>query len=182
MKSENKRIFRVIAEQYARITELEEQLDIADSTIRALVSGDGLASVRKQVALCIIVTVAESILRCLRYLRNATVSANRLLSILPFALFARTLVLVMMKGGAAMPNDAFYIICPYYHKVMGNNLFCECFSGDNNYSTEECRIKQSFSSRKQRNEFINKYCSGFEYMNCSIAAINTLVGNVEKKF
>ncbi|MBQ3088888.1 MAG: hypothetical protein IJC36_04555 [Clostridia bacterium] len=47
MKSENKRIFRVIAEQYARITELEEQLDIADSTIRALVSGDGLASVRK---------------------------------------------------------------------------------------------------------------------------------------
>lgn len=76
-----------------------------------------------------------------------------------------------------MPNDLFYIICPFYHKVIGNNLFCEGFSGDNNFSTDECRIKQSFSSKEDRNNFIKKYCSGFNYGGCSIASINSLVNN-----
>jgi DNA-binding Xre family transcriptional regulator len=47
MKLENKKLVRVIAEQYARITELEEQLDIANSTISALASGKGLPSVKR---------------------------------------------------------------------------------------------------------------------------------------
>jgi len=47
MKLENKRLVRVIAEQYARIIELEEQLDIADSTIRALASGKNFPSVKR---------------------------------------------------------------------------------------------------------------------------------------
>lgn len=47
MKLENKRLFRVIAEQYARIAELEEQLDVADKAIHALTSGKGLPSVKR---------------------------------------------------------------------------------------------------------------------------------------
>lgn len=47
MKLENKRLVRVIAEQYARIAELEEQLDIADNAIRALASGKGLPSIKR---------------------------------------------------------------------------------------------------------------------------------------
>ena len=78
-----------------------------------------------------------------------------------------------------MPNDAFYVVCPYYNKVMGNNLFCSGFSGDDEFSTDECRIKQCFSTRKDRNEFIKKYCSGFDYMRCSIAMINELIHNAQ---
>jgi len=74
-----------------------------------------------------------------------------------------------------MPNDDFYIICPYYHKARGNELVCEGFSGDDKFSTDECRIKQIFSSRKARNEFIKKYCTGFDYSHCCIATINSLV-------
>lgn len=47
MNLENKRLVKVIAEQYARILELEEQLDVADNTIRALASGRGLPSVKR---------------------------------------------------------------------------------------------------------------------------------------
>lgn len=47
MKLENKRLVRVIAEQYARITELEEQLNIADSLVRALASGKGLPTAKR---------------------------------------------------------------------------------------------------------------------------------------
>ena len=47
MKLENKKLVRVIAEQYARIAELEEQLNIADSAIRALASQKGLPSVKR---------------------------------------------------------------------------------------------------------------------------------------
>lgn len=74
-----------------------------------------------------------------------------------------------------MPNDSFYIICPFYHKLIGNTLFCEGFSGDNNFSTDECRIKQSFASKEERNSFIKKYCSCFDYSGCSIATINSLI-------
>lgn len=94
-----------------------------------------------------------------------------------YAPFARTQDLAMMKGGDAMPNDDFYIICPYYHKTIGNQLFCEGFSGDDKFSTEECRIKQSFSTRKERNDFIKKYCTGFDYLRCSIATVNALLHN-----
>jgi len=79
-----------------------------------------------------------------------------------------------------MPNDSFYIICPYYHKVMGNSLFCESFSGDSTFSTDECRIKQSFLNKKDRNTFIKKYCCGFDFMSCSIAAINSIMQQTEK--
>lgn len=47
MKLESKRLVRVIAEQYARIAELEEQLEIADSTIRRLASGKGLPTTKR---------------------------------------------------------------------------------------------------------------------------------------
>ena len=47
MKLENKRLVRVIAEQYARIVELEEQLDIADNAIRMLSAGKGLPSIKR---------------------------------------------------------------------------------------------------------------------------------------
>ncbi len=47
MNLENKRLVRVIAEQYARIMELEEQLDVADNAIKALSSGSGLPIVKR---------------------------------------------------------------------------------------------------------------------------------------
>ena len=80
-----------------------------------------------------------------------------------------------------MPNDNFYIICPYYHKIIGNNLFCEGFSGDDNFLTDECRIKQCFSNREERNGFIKKYCSGFNYSSCAVATLNSLITKREKK-
>lgn len=74
-----------------------------------------------------------------------------------------------------MPNDPFYIVCPYYHKTIGNSLFCESFSGDDEFKTEGCHIKQSFFNKNERNNFVKKYCSGFNYNNCSIAIINSLI-------
>ncbi len=47
MKLENKKLVKVIAEQYARIAELEEQLSLADSTIRALSNGKGLPTAKR---------------------------------------------------------------------------------------------------------------------------------------
>ncbi|MBO5106104.1 MAG: hypothetical protein J6C29_04335 [Clostridia bacterium] len=76
-----------------------------------------------------------------------------------------------------MPNDDFYIICPYYHKARGNELFCEGFSGDKSFLTEECFNKQIFSTRAERNSFIKKYCCGFDYLNCSIAVLNEQLSN-----
>ena len=47
MKLENKKLVKVIAEQYARIAELEEQLSLADSAIRALSNGKGLPTAKR---------------------------------------------------------------------------------------------------------------------------------------
>ena len=47
MKLENRKLVKVIAEQYARIAELEEQLSMADETIRALSSGKGLPTAKR---------------------------------------------------------------------------------------------------------------------------------------
>jgi hypothetical protein len=106
--------------------------------------------------------------------------ASHLLNDLRYALFVKTHVLAVTKGDAVMPNDPFYIVCPYYYKVIGNNLFCESFSGDDEFLTDECRIKQSFSNRKQRNDFIKKYCSCFNYSACTIATINSLISKDTK--
>lgn len=76
-----------------------------------------------------------------------------------------------------MPTDSYYIICPYYHKTLGNNLFCEGVAGDNHHNLDECKIKQCFSSRAERNNFIEKYCSGFDYLNCRIALINQIMSD-----
>lgn len=71
-----------------------------------------------------------------------------------------------------MPNDDFYIICPYYHKAKGKVLFCKGFSGDDAFETEDCFIKQVFKTQTERNGFIKKYCVGFSYTGCAIAALN----------
>ncbi len=47
MKLENKKLVRLIAEQYARINELEEQLMLAESAVRTLASGSGLPKVKR---------------------------------------------------------------------------------------------------------------------------------------
>lgn len=71
-----------------------------------------------------------------------------------------------------MPSDDFYIICPYFRKTKGTHLFCEGFSGDDSFITDERVIKQIFTTRSERNNFIKKYCSRFDYLGCAIAAIN----------
>ncbi len=78
-----------------------------------------------------------------------------------------------------MPNDDFYIVCPYYYKARGNELFCDGFSGDDSFSTDECFNKQVFSTRAERNSFIKKYCGGFDYLNCSIAVLNEQLSNTK---
>ncbi len=47
MKLENKKLVRLIAEQYARITELEEQLTLAESAVKTLASGDSLPKAKR---------------------------------------------------------------------------------------------------------------------------------------
>ena len=47
MKLENKKLVRLIAEQYARINDLEEQLELAESAVRALASGGNLPKVKR---------------------------------------------------------------------------------------------------------------------------------------
>ena len=46
MNLENKKLVRLVAEQYARINELDEQLMLAESTIRALAAGKCLPKVK----------------------------------------------------------------------------------------------------------------------------------------
>ena len=87
-------------------------------------------------------------------------------------LFVGILILEVMKGGDAMPNDDFYIICPYYHKTRGNELFCEGFSGNSGFLTDECFNKQVFATRAERNGFIKKFCGSFDYLHCTIAVLN----------
>ena len=47
MKLENKRLVMLVAEQYARINELEEQLELAESAVRALASGGAFPKVKR---------------------------------------------------------------------------------------------------------------------------------------
>ena len=47
MKLENKKLMRLVAEQYARINELEEQLELAESAVRALATGKALPRVKR---------------------------------------------------------------------------------------------------------------------------------------
>lgn len=91
---------------------------------------------------------------------------------LRYAHIVGTRISEKMKGKDAMPNDDFYIICPYYYKARGNELFCNGFSGDKSFSTEDCHMKQIFSTRAERNSFMKKYCGSFEYLSCAIAVIN----------
>lgn len=72
-----------------------------------------------------------------------------------------------------MPNDDFAMICPYYHKTLGNALFCQGFSCDDSVSKNDCFFKQIFASRKQRNECFKKYCASFGYPDCRIATLNS---------
>ena len=71
-----------------------------------------------------------------------------------------------------MPNDDFYIFCPYYYKTRGNELFCQAFLNDKSFSVDECHIKQIFSTRADRNNFIKRFCGGFGYSDCAIASLN----------
>lgn len=74
-----------------------------------------------------------------------------------------------------MPNDEFLFICPYYHKTIGNNLFCRGFSADNFLSVNESFVKQCFENHQKRNECIKRYCASFRYPDCRIAAINEVI-------
>lgn len=79
-----------------------------------------------------------------------------------------------------MPNDDYYIICPYYYKTMGNMLFCEAFSADERISTSASYIKQCFKDRKKRNECMKKYCASFKYVQCRIALVNEILAEDKK--
>lgn len=122
--------------------------------------------------ICSFATDADIILKFRTFLLSDTVFLNRHMKKLRCVPFAGILISEAMKGEDGMPNDDFYIVCPYYHKARGNELFCDSFSGDKSFSIDECHIKQIFSDRAERNLFIKKYCGGFEYLSCAIAAVN----------
>jgi uncharacterized lipoprotein YehR (DUF1307 family) len=46
MKLENKRLLQLLAEQYVRISGLEQELSIAESTVQELASGRGLPKIK----------------------------------------------------------------------------------------------------------------------------------------
>lgn len=94
------------------------------------------------------------------------------MSIFTYALDAAVQIFQTMKGESAMPNDAYYIVCPYYGKTLGNMIFCSAFSADQKIKTNEAVFKQVFESRDERNKCIEKYCSVFDYHNCRIATLN----------
>lgn len=72
-----------------------------------------------------------------------------------------------------MPTDDFYIICPYYHKTLGNQIFCHCEL--KNFNEDNAFFKQIFNTRGERNRCIRCYCSSFGYKECSLAKINQSV-------
>ena len=94
------------------------------------------------------------------------------MSIFTYAHAAAVQIFQIMKGENAMPNDAYYIVCPYYGKTLGNMIFCSAFSADPEIKTNEAVFKQVFESRDERNKCIEKYCSGFNYRDCRIATLN----------
>ena len=74
-----------------------------------------------------------------------------------------------------MPNDDFTVICPYYYKELGNDVFCEGIAGDPDIPVDKSFFKQTFTDRKSRNDCIRKYCASFRYSECRIAAIKNAV-------
>lgn len=72
-----------------------------------------------------------------------------------------------------MPNDDFAMICPYYHKTLGNTVFCEGFTCDDRIKTENSYFKQCFVTRDERNKCFKNYCASFQYPRCRIAALNS---------
>lgn len=74
-----------------------------------------------------------------------------------------------------MPNDDFAIICPYYHKTLGNTVFCSGFSCNEDIKTEASFIKQCFSDRIERNKCLKDYCASFKYPECRIAVLNRIL-------
>lgn len=74
-----------------------------------------------------------------------------------------------------MPNDIYAMVCPYYHKTIGNAIFCEGICADGELNVSESFIKQVFANSKERNACYVKYCAGFRYPECIIARINEAV-------
>jgi len=93
------------------------------------------------------------------------------------ALTARAPNLVQTKGRKDMPNDDFIVVCPFYHKALGNDLFCEGISADDNFLLDKSMFKQSFADRKSRNECMLRYCTSFKYKECRLAALNSYLKN-----
>lgn len=71
-----------------------------------------------------------------------------------------------------MPHDDITIICPYYHKTLGDIMFCEGFAAFNDAETVGCFFKQEFKSKESRATCLEKYCTTFKYNNCRFAALN----------
>lgn len=70
-----------------------------------------------------------------------------------------------------MPHEDFLMICPYFHKTLGNTLFCTAVPAVSNANCS-AYYKQSFEERKARNLWIKNYCASFNYGNCRYAALN----------
>lgn len=70
-----------------------------------------------------------------------------------------------------MPHEDFLMICPYFHKTLGNTLFCTAVPA---VSDSPCTAfhKQNFEERNARNLWIKNYCASFNYGSCRYAVLN----------
>ena len=70
-----------------------------------------------------------------------------------------------------MPHEDYLMICPYFHKTLGNTLFCTAVPAANK---ENCAAyyKQCFTSRVDRNRWLQQYCGAFNYCDCRYAVLN----------
>lgn len=69
-----------------------------------------------------------------------------------------------------MPNESYIFVCPFFHKTLGNNLYCESFYNDSELPTIYNRL--DFATRIEQRKYIKRYCSTYDYFHCKIAATN----------
>ena len=70
-----------------------------------------------------------------------------------------------------MPHEDYLMICPYFHKTLGNTLFCTAVPAAEKTGCTAF-YKQCFETRDERNRWLHRYCGAFNYGSCRYAVLN----------
>lgn len=80
-----------------------------------------------------------------------------------------------------MPNDSFCVICPYYQKTLGLEVFCESRNcADLDRPPAAVTVKQRFANREELNRVMRRYCTTTDYDRCEIAWLNNAEYGIKK--